>query len=102
MELLKRFEGHDLEPSTVIIREGDAGQGLFVILLGEVEVLRRDPAGTDKVVAKLGAGEVFGEMSLLGDKPTTATVRTLSRTTIMFLGREYFQRLGPVAAHLRE
>ena len=45
MELLKRFEGHDLEPGTVIIREGEAGQGLFVILLGEVEILNKDPSG---------------------------------------------------------
>ncbi|HMF41564.1 MAG TPA: cyclic nucleotide-binding domain-containing protein [Polyangia bacterium] len=102
MDLLKRFEGHDLEPNTVIIREGDAGQGLFVILLGEVEVLRRDPAGRDKTVAKLGAGEVFGEMSLLGDKPTTATVKTLSRTTIMFLGRDYFRRLVQALPPLRQ
>jgi CRP-like cAMP-binding protein len=102
MELLKRFEGHDLEPGTVIIREGDAGQGLFVILLGEVEILRRDPGGREKPVAKLGAGEVFGEMSLLGDKPTTATVRTLSRTTIMFLGRDYFRRLVQALPPLRQ
>jgi CRP-like cAMP-binding protein len=102
MELLKRFEGHDLEPGTVIIREGDAGQGLFVMLLGEVEILQKDPSGRDKTVAKLGAGEVFGEMSLLGDKPTTATVRTLSRTTIMFLGREYFRRLVQALPPLRQ
>jgi CRP-like cAMP-binding protein len=102
MELLKRFEGHDLEPGTVIIREGDAGQGLFVILLGEVEIMQKDPAGRDKTVAKLGAGEVFGEMSLLGDKPTTATVRTLSRTTIMFLGRDYFRRLVQALPPLRQ
>jgi len=73
--------------------EGDAGQGLFVIMFGEVEILNKDPSGREKTVAKLGAGELFGGMSLRGDKPTTATVRTLSRTTIMFLGRDYFRRL---------
>ena len=102
MELLKRFEGHDLEPGTVVIREGDAGQGLFVLLLGEVEILNKDAGGREKAVAKLGAGEVFGEMSLLTDKPTTATVRTLSRTTIMFLGRDYFRRLVSALPPLRE
>ena len=103
MELLKRFEGHDLEPGTVIIREGDAGQGLFVILLGEVEILNKDAERPrDSTVAKLGAGEVFGEMSLLGDRPTTATVRTLSRTTIMFLGRDYFRRLVSALPPLRQ
>ena len=102
MELLKRFEGHDLEPGTVIIREGEAGKGLFVILLGEVEILQKDPGGRERPVAKLGAGELFGEMSLLGDRPTTATVRTLSRTTIMFLGRDYFHRLVQALPPLRQ
>ena len=86
----------------MIIREGDAGQGLFVIMFGEVEILHKDDAGREKTVAKLGAGEVFGEMSLLGDRPTTATVRTLSRTTIMFLGREYFRRLVQALPPLRQ
>jgi CRP-like cAMP-binding protein len=102
MELLKRFEGHDLEPGTVVIREGDAGQGLFVIMFGEVEILNKDPSGRDKAVAKLGAGEVFGEMSLLSDRPTSATVRTLSRTTIMFLGSDYFRRLVQALPPLRQ
>jgi CRP-like cAMP-binding protein len=102
MELLKRFEGHDLEPGTVVIREGEPGQGLFVILLGEVEILRHDTSGRERTVAKLGAGEVFGEMSLLGDRPTSATVRTLSRTTIMFLGRDYFRRLVQALPPLRQ
>jgi len=86
----------------VIIREGDAGQGLFVIMFGEVEILHKDAGGREKTVAKLGAGEVFGEMSLLGDRPTTATVRTLSRTTIMFLGRDYFRRLVQALPPLRQ
>ena len=99
MELIKRFEGHDFEPGTVVIREGDVGQGLFVILLGEVEIVHKDPTGREKAVAKLGAGEMFGEMSLLGDRPTTATVRTLSpRRAILFLGRDYFRRLVERAA----
>jgi cAMP-dependent protein kinase regulator len=92
MELMKRFEGHQVDAGTVLIREGQAGQGLFVILLGEVEVTKHDGAG-DRQLARLGPGELFGEMSLLADTPTTATVRALSATTILFLGRQYFQRL---------
>ena len=102
MELLKRFEGHDVEPGTVMIREGDAGQGLFVILLGEVEILRNGRRRPREDGRQAGAGEVFGEMSLLGDRPTIATVRTLSRTTIMFLGRDYFRRLVQALPPLRQ
>jgi CRP-like cAMP-binding protein len=92
MDLMKRFEGHQVDAGTILIREGQSGQGLFVILLGAVEVAKQNGA-TERVVARLGAGEVFGEMSLLADTPTTATVRALSPTTILFLGRQYFQRL---------
>jgi CRP-like cAMP-binding protein len=93
MDLMKRFEGHEVEAGTVIIREGEAGQGLFVILLGEVEVTRREGSVEEHKVARLASGELFGEMSLLADTPTTATVRALAPTTILFLGRDYFQRL---------
>ena len=102
MELIKRFEGLDFEPGTVIIREGDAGQGLFVILLGEVEVVRADTTGRERTLARLGAGEIFGEMSLLGDRTTTATVRTVAKASILFLGRDYFRRLVDALPALRQ
>jgi CRP-like cAMP-binding protein len=102
MELVKRFEGHDVAPGTVLIQEGDAGKGLFVVLLGEVEVARTDAAGRNRVLARLGAGELFGEMSLLGDRPTTATVRATTPTTILFLGRDYFRRLVGALPQLRQ
>jgi len=103
MDLMRRFEGHALDAGTVIIREGEAGRGLFVILLGEVEVMRRDGAsGEDRRIARLGAGEVFGEMSLLADAPTSATVRAASATTILFLGRQYFQRLVQALPAMRK
>jgi CRP-like cAMP-binding protein len=102
MDLLERFEGHQVEPGTVLIREGDVGKGLFVILLGQVEVVRSDASGREQTVARLGAGDLFGEMSLLGEKVTNATVRALSATTILFLGRDYFRRLVDALPTLRK
>jgi len=100
MDLMKRFEGHQVDPGTTLIREGQVGQGLFVILLGEVEVTKQDPEG-ERPLARLGPGDLFGEMSLLTDAPTTATVRALSPTTILFLGRPYFHRLVSAIPALR-
>ena len=104
MDLLKRFEGHEVEPGTVIIREGEAGQGPV-----------RDPARRGRGRPSGGRrrsgarrwhasapGDLFGEMSLLGDTPTTATVRALSPTTILFLGRPYFQRLVHALPAMRQ
>jgi CRP-like cAMP-binding protein len=106
MDLIRRFDGHEVAPGTVIIREGDAGQGLFVVLAGEVEVLKQDSdagaAGKEIALARLRAGELFGEMSLLNNQPTSATVRAVRPSTILFLAREYFQRLVQALPAIRQ
>jgi CRP-like cAMP-binding protein len=103
MDLVRRFEGIEVPLGTVVIREGDVGQGLFVILLGEVEVVRTDDLdGREGAVARLRAGDVFGEMSLLDDRPTSATVRAITPATLLFLGRDYFQRLVAALPALRQ
>jgi CRP-like cAMP-binding protein len=102
MDLIRRFDGHEVAPGTVIIREGDAGQGLFVVLAGEVEVCKQQPNGSELALARLRAGEVFGEMSLINNQPTTATVRAARPSTILFLAREYFQRLVQALPAIRK
>jgi CRP-like cAMP-binding protein len=106
MDLIRRFDGHEVAPGTVIIREGDAGQGLFVVLAGEVEVSKRAAEGGESAkevtLARLRAGELFGEMSLLNNQPTTATVRAARASTILFLAREYFQRLVQALPAMRD
>jgi CRP-like cAMP-binding protein len=97
MELIRRFEGIDIAAGTTVIRENEIGQGLFVILLGEVEVVKHG-----KPVARLRSGDLFGEMALLGDAPTNAEVRTVVPTSILFLGRDYFRRLVSALPTLRK
>jgi putative ABC transport system ATP-binding protein len=57
------------EPGEVIIRAGEAGEELFLISEGEVEVVR-----DDHEVARLGPAEFFGEVSVISGKPRNATV----------------------------
>ena len=56
-------------PDEVVIREGDIGHELFLISEGEVKV---DRGGSE--VARLGAGDFFGELALLSGNPRNATV----------------------------
>ena len=102
LDLIRRFDGHEVAAGTVIIREGDAGQGLFVVLAGEVEVSKRQADGGALALARLRAGDVFGEMSLLTNQPTTATVAAALPSTILFLAREYFQRLVQALPAIRQ
>ena len=104
-DLIRRFEGHEVAPGTEIIREGEPGRGLFVVLAGECEVIKgastdgRPP--NDVALARLHAGDLFGEMSLVQDRPTVATVRATRQSSILFLARQYFQRLIEALPEIR-
>lgn len=60
-----------------IIREGGAQDRLFILLEGELSVTK---GGHE--LARLGAGEVVGDMSLLDSRPPTATVRSLGEARV--------------------
>jgi CRP-like cAMP-binding protein len=100
-ELLRRFEGHEIEVGVDIIREGERGQGLFLILSGEVDVLSHAGSPNPVTLAHLRAGDLFGEMSLVTDQPTSATVRASTPTTVLFLAREYVERLSEAVPEIQ-
>ncbi|MCA9608744.1 MAG: cyclic nucleotide-binding domain-containing protein [Myxococcales bacterium] len=91
-DLIRRFTAHDVAPGVTILEEGTPGRGLFLLLSGEVDVSKRD-GGSKVLLASLGPGEVFGEISLFGDEPTTASVTAATQSTVLFLSREVFHRL---------
>ena len=77
-------------PDTCIIRKGDPGSNLFIILSGRANVHAAD--GT--CIARLGDGEVFGEMSLISGGPAEATVSVVETTTVLLIkGQDFLQAL---------
>jgi CRP-like cAMP-binding protein len=76
----------ELAPGTLVFREGDPGRELFVLLEGEVEVLRRTGAQLAARIAVLGPGDWFGEMSILDLLPRSASVRVISPVRAMRIG----------------
>ena len=100
LDLVRRFTAHDVAGATDLIHEGQKGRGLFVLLAGEVDVWKRD--GDEKVLlATLHPGDVFGEMSLLSEDATSASVTAARQSTVLFLAREYFQRLVAAVPEIR-
>jgi hypothetical protein len=71
-----------------VTREGDPGASMFVIISGRVEVTVRAGDGSAIRLADLGAGESFGEMSLLTNGPRTATVTACEETRVIELDKE--------------
>lgn len=81
------------EPGEVVFHEGDAGDSLFMILSGNVEVLKNS-GGQPHVVGALGPGEYFGEMALLGRHPRSATARALTSVDLLVLPATDFSALA--------
>ncbi|MCZ7649252.1 MAG: cyclic nucleotide-binding domain-containing protein [Planctomycetota bacterium] len=96
------------KPGESILQEGVAGEALCIIGDGEVEVVRKHPdTGAETVLAVLGWGECFGEMSLVTGEPTSATVRARGSVKILSLPRDALEKqlalsdeLNRVFAHL--
>jgi len=78
-----------VEAGETIIKEGDVGESAYLIEDGEVEVSR---AKDDQkvVLATLGKGEIFGEMSMIDDCPRGATITATTATTLSELHRDEF------------
>ena len=92
-QILKAMVPVSVEAGAVLYQEGDKAKGLFVLLAGGVEILRRQPEGSDQRIATVDAPTVVGEMSLITDRPHSATVRALSACEGRLLTRSQFERL---------
>jgi CRP-like cAMP-binding protein len=76
----------DFAPGHVIARQGDIGSGFFVITAGRAKVAR-----DGRVIADLGPGDFFGELSVLDGKPRTAQVSAIEETTCLALSTWDFE-----------
>ena len=63
-----------------IVREGDVGVGMYVILSGEVSIVQQGTDGQQLELAQFGPGDFFGDQVLLDESPRTASVLTRSTT----------------------
>jgi CRP-like cAMP-binding protein len=84
-----RLHERRFSAGTVIFREGDPGEDMFVILAGRVR-LTLGSGGHETVIGTLQAGAFFGEMTLLGGVPRSATAVAATDTTLLRIGRDVF------------
>jgi CRP-like cAMP-binding protein len=76
-------------PGQVIVNEGQTGLGLYAIQSGRVKVTKHG-AGGERDIREMGPGESFGEISLLDDRPRSATITAVEPTTCVLLDKSQF------------
>ena len=95
-ELAKRSRNVEFPRSTDLIRQGEPGESMFIILEGAARVSVLGQGGYAREVAVRAAGDVFGEMSLMTGAPRNATVTALTRMRVLEITKE------PIEALLRK
>ena len=76
----------DFTRGQVVFAEGDPGDRLYVIVDGKIKLGTTSNDGRESLLAVLGPGEMFGELSLFDPGPRTATATALTETTLLGLG----------------
>jgi len=76
-----------------IVSEGEPSQSLYVLLSGRAKVQRSDSEGKEVILAVLGSGDFFGEMSLIDDAPRSASVITIESCDFMSIAKESFKAM---------
>ena len=96
-----------------LFNEGDPGDRLYVVTEGKIKLGRTAADGRENLLAILGPGEMFGELSLFDPGPRTATATAVTDTSVLGLGHDELepwltgrpevaaQLLGALAQRLR-
>lgn len=95
-EIMPCVRTRRLEPNKVLFRTGMPGDALFIVARGKVDVLADSGMGEEVAghsIAELGEGQAFGEMALLSGSSRTATVRALTETDLLEIGKADFEQL---------
>ena len=82
----------EFEPGEVVFDEGDAGDHLYVIQTGEIELTREGSTG-QRVTAHLGPGDFFGEFGAVLGKRSTARAVAIQRSKVLELDRETLEAM---------
>ena len=74
-----------------VIKQNDVGDTVFLVVDGEVEVIKEKTDGDEMVIATIGEGDAFGEMALLDSEVRSATIRTTKSSRFLIIHQQEFK-----------
>jgi CRP/FNR family transcriptional regulator, cyclic AMP receptor protein len=83
--------GKEYLDGEIICRQGEIGDGLYVVQAGQLEVLQEE-SGREVIIANLRSGDIFGEMAIIDRRPRSATVRAKGKARVLTLDKRAFLR----------
>jgi len=92
-QLAQASVGRKVASGHALMNEGDRPSGLMLLLQGRVEIFKHGADGQRELLAKIDAPTLLGEMSLITDRPTSATVMAVAECELQLLTKAQFQRL---------
>ena len=93
VQSLSRYhEEVTFDEAGLICRQGDPGDGLYIIASGAVLVGRFEE-GSEDVYATLSSGQIFGHLAVIDEGPRSADCRASAGTRLLYLTRENYRRL---------
>lgn len=91
--LARELPTEKVEVGSVVVREGELAREMFVVIGGELEVVKESRTGGDVRVALFGPGDWFGEMAILDVQPRSASVRSVAPTLLLRITSDDVDRL---------
>ncbi len=76
-----------------VIREGEAGETMFMIVSGQVSVVKKKGGGEEIELDRIQSGDYFGEMALFEDEARSATIRTVAPSRFLVLHKREFEEI---------
>lgn len=92
-ELASKLEPQTLPSGTLLFRQGDSGDALYIVNKGQIKIFTRDNEGHEVVLNQYGPGESFGEISLVDRAPRAASAMALTTAELLRLERDDFMEL---------
>jgi CRP/FNR family cyclic AMP-dependent transcriptional regulator len=93
LALAARLRERTLRREQVLFREGDSGEEMFVVRRGTIIVSKAVTGRVEQVLARITAGDFFGEMSLFARAPRSATIQAETDAALLVLDRGNLQLL---------
>lgn len=99
----ERISRSHLIAGDYVFKKGDPSNNFYIVEEGEVEVIKtNEQTGEDKVIARLGKGDFFGEMALLEHRKRNSSVRAKTNVELLAIGRKVFEQISGTLAPFKD